>query len=141
MAEHRFTPGETGGIAAIARHGEGRMVAVTRPGHRNDPLEVTFQPPINGEHTLYVLGDGTLCRLVEGFALAEAKRQRLTIHRRNLIEFTLPRPASGGPADFDLAVELSSLADGQIDGLADLTGAAGRQRMREILDELDRKDP
>lgn len=40
----------------------------------------------------------------------------------------------------DIAVELTTLAEAQIDGLGALHGADGRERMRDLLDELDRRE-
>jgi hypothetical protein len=52
----------------------------------------------------------------------------------------VPKDTDAAATQNDLAVELSNLADAQIDGLGAEPGQLGRARMRTILDELDARD-
>lgn len=147
-----ISPAELGGLRRIAAYDGGQTVTAMR--HTSaDPVEVVPNRPVLGEHILWVLDSGEVCRLVEDpVELAGLRSSGATIIRGNLVavpELAPPRDErrdADVPTD-DLHAELYGLLAAQVPGdippaLRDLVpmGAAGRARMREVLAELDHRE-
>lgn len=112
--------------------------------HRNptDPeaiLEVGLVLDVAGERLLFVLRDeGVVARINPD--PGDDLGPLMAVPHEELPLLRVPKDTDAAANQNDLAVELSNLAEAQIDGLGAETGQLGRARMRAILDELDARD-
>lgn len=138
----KLSPAEVRGILRIALHDGGQVVTVNRPDE-TQPVELGFSRPVAGEVLLWVDERGRPCRVGDPFEAAVGGTNLLPLEAGQIDALpgererdrTLPHVA-----EYDVAVELSNLADDQLDGGRDTPEARGaRERMRVLLDELDRR--
>lgn len=123
-------------VAAVARLSATRSVTLHRPDER-ELLEVRPKDPrADNEALVFVRSDGQVYRVIDEFEAVEARAEPL---RANAWKMGMLLPIPFGLDDRTASSLVDELADIAA-GPRSTIDRAARDRMRSLLDELDRRE-